>query len=350
MRIYDFTKVYIYANMILLNLERKKEAMNQTTQTANQATLTPIEAASVVYLSPKEPAAIQDASADFLAYLDASEATAKTYAKALKVFFTWLTAKGINQPNREDLIQYRRELLETRKATTAASYINALKQFFNWLEYKGIYKNIADHVKGAKLERGYRKDPLTAEQAKELIASVNTSTLEGLRDKAIIALSIAGALRTIEIERANICDLQYTAYGMALFIQGKGKTDKSDFVKIPYQVERVLRDYLAARGEDEPTAPLFASCSDRNSGGRLTTNSISRIVKNALRSCGFDSPRLTAHSLRHTGVTIAILEGSTLQEAQQLARHASINTTMIYNHALDRANNKSEARIAAKIF
>lgn len=137
---------------------------------------------------------------------------------------------------------------------------------------------------------------------------------------------------------------------MALFVQGKGRTDKSEIVKVSDHVERLIRDYLAARGESDPKAPLFASCSDRNNGGRLTTNSISRIIKNHLRACGLDSDRLTAHSLRHTGITLALLHGSTLAEAQQMARHSSINTTMIYNHAIERANNQSEERATAAIF
>ena len=137
---------------------------------------------------------------------------------------------------------------------------------------------------------------------------------------------------------------------MALFVQGKGRTDKSEIVKVSDQVERLIRAYLAERGEQDPKAPLFASLSDRNNGGRLTTNSISRIVKNRLRACGLDSDRLTAHSLRHTGITLALLHGSTLAEAQQMARHSSINTTMIYNHAIERANNQSEERTTAAIF
>ena len=82
----------------------------------------------------------------------------------------------------------------------------------------------------------------------------------------------------------------------------------------------------------------------------MSTSITGRIVKNRLRACGLDSDRLTAHSLRHTGITLALLHGSTLAEAQQMARHSSINTTMIYNHAIERANNQSEERTTAAIF
>jgi len=82
----------------------------------------------------------------------------------------------------------------------------------------------------------------------------------------------------------------------------------------------------------------------------MTTRSISGIVKDRFTGAGYDSERLTAHSLRHTAGTLNLLNGGTLEETQQLLRHSNINTTMIYLHHLDRAKNNSEARIAAAIF
>lgn len=294
---------------------------------------------------------LEDYGARFLRFADISASSIKTYAKSLSVFFDWLRDRGEESPTRETLIDYRQDMIATRKPTTAASYINALKQFFKWLAFEGITPtNLAEHLKGAKMPKGFRKDALTEGQAQDLIGGIDNSTLEGKRDLAIIALATTAALRTIEIARANIGDMRPQGGYMALFVQGKGRTDKSEIVKVSDQVERLIRDYLAARGEQDGDKPLFASISDRNNGGRLTTNSISRIVKNRLRACGLDSDRLTAHSLRHTGITLALLHGSTLAEAQQMARHSSINTTMIYNHAIERANNQSEERTTAAIF
>jgi integrase/recombinase XerC len=82
----------------------------------------------------------------------------------------------------------------------------------------------------------------------------------------------------------------------------------------------------------------------------MTTRSISRIVKDRLIEAGFDSDRLTAHSLRHTAATLNLLNGGTVEETKQLLRHSNINTTLIYSHALERAKNDSENRIARAIF
>lgn len=69
------------------------------------------------------------------------------------------------------------------------------------------------------------------------------------------------------------------------------------------------------------------------------------IAKDALRKAGFDDPRLTAHSMRHSAKTLALLGGASLQQAQALARHLNINTTLIYSHNIDRVNNAPEFAI-----
>lgn len=74
----------------------------------------------------------------------------------------------------------------------------------------------------------------------------------------------------------------------------------------------------------------------------MTTRSISRIAKKLMGEAGIDSPRITAHSLRHTAVTFALLGGASVQDVQQMARHADISTTMIYAHNLDRMSAKAE--------
>ena len=80
-------------------------------------------------------------------------------------------------------------------------------------------------------------------------------------------------------------------------------------------------------------------------GERLKTRSLREIVKGALREAGFDDSRLTAHSLRHTAVTLSLLGGASLQQAQAMARHTSINTTLVYSHNIDRVNNAGEFSI-----
>jgi integrase/recombinase XerC len=227
----------------------------------------------------------------------------------------------------------------------------AIRLFFRWTAQEGLYPDIADKIKGAKLNsKRHKRDALTAEQVRAILQAINQDSPQGRRDYAIVALMVTGGLRDIEVVQASMEDLRPGPRGTVLYIQGKGWDSKDEYISVPLPVETAIRAYLTARGQLDGKAPLFASASNNSQGQRMTTRSISAIVKSHMRAAGLDSERLTAHSLRHTAGTLNLLNGGTLQETQQLLRHSNINTTMIYLHNLERAANRSEQRIAAAIF
>ena len=292
-----------------------------------------------------------EAFSRWIAYIDASPKTVQTYTRAIKQLFAYLSINGIAQPTREDIIAFRDELKASgHKPTTVQNYITATRLFFQWTEQEGIYPNIAEHIKGAKLDREHKKDYLTSAQVKTVLNAIERDTLQGLRDYAILTTMVTGGLRTIEVIRADIGDLRTLGDSTALYVQGKGREEKTDYVKISAPVEKAIRAYLKARGPAEEGEPLFISLSNNSKGKRLTTRSISGIVKRRLQAAGFDSSRLTAHSLRHTAVTLALLAGEDITEVQQFARHANIATTMIYNHAIDKSKNTCGEAVTAAIF
>lgn len=283
-------------------------------------------------------------------YIDASPKTVETYSKAIKRFLVYLNDNGINAPQRSDILAYREYLKLSHKPTTVQSYIAAVKLFFQWTAQESIYPNIADRVKGAKLDAEHKKDYLTTKQVNRLLNNIDRSSLKGMRDYAMLSLMVTTGLRTISIIRANVEDIRTVGDDTALFYQGKGHEEKADYVKIAEPVEEAIRAYFKCRGNVNRDAPLFGSIANRNSGERMTTRSISRAVKEHLIEAGYDSDRLTAHSLRHTAATLNLLNGATVEETQQLLGHSNINTTLIYSHALERAKNDSERRIAKAIF
>ena len=291
-----------------------------------------------------------DQLARFIAFVDASPATVRAYTGHLKQFFRYLAENGIQHPTRETVIAYREDLKRRCKPTTVQNYIEAVKLFFAWTEQTGEYQNIANHVKGAKISREHKRDYLTGAQIAEVLEAIDRSTLEGLRDYALFLLMITGGLRAIEAHRANIGDMGKAGNSTVLYIQGKGRDEKAEFVKMPREVETAINTYLKARGTKDPAAPLFVSFSHNSAGQRLSVKSVSSTVKRRLIAAGYDSERLTAHSLRHSAVTISLLEGNTLQEAQQFARHKNIATTQIYAHNLDREKNNCEYSIIGSIF
>jgi len=287
----------------------------------------------------------------FVAYLDTNPSTIVTYTKSLKRFFNYLALEDITEPRREDVLAYRNWLRDNGlKPTTIQNYITAVRLFFAWTAQESLYPNVAERVKGAKIDRDHKKDYLTASQIKAVLSEIKRDKLQGLRDYAIVTLIVTCGLRTIEVVRADVGDLRPVGGFTALYVQGKGREEKTEYVKISMFVEAAIRAYLKVRGKVSATDPLFVSLSNNSEGKRLSTRTVSGIAKSNMRSAGYDSARLTAHSLRHTAITLSLLGGEDITEVQKFARHANMSTTMIYNHAVDRARNTCSDTISAAIF
>lgn len=287
----------------------------------------------------------------FIKFIDASPNTVRTYRTSLKQWFNYLAQENITQPTSETVRAYREYLIEVgKKPTTVQNYVVAVKQFFRWTADEGLYSDIAKNVKGVRISNEHKKDYLTSSQAKKVLSEISQDSLKGKRDYAILALMLTMGLRTIEVVRADIADIRKQGDDLVLYVQGKGHIEKDAPVRIPYHVEETLRNYLNARKSVDQAEPLFTSTSNNNYGQRLTTRTISGIVKQSFIKAGYDDPRLTAHSTRHTAATLSLLNGSTLQETQQLLRHTNIQTTEIYAHNLDAVNNRSSQRVEDAIF
>lgn len=302
-------------------------------------------------LSTKTASRLSDMVEPYLAHLDASPKSVATYRRCLKQLFNWLSLNGIEAPTREDVIAYRDAMLETHKATTVQTYLTVCRLFFLWLGAKDMYDKIFEEkVRGPRVDHEHKRDYLTEEQITAVLDKIDRGTVQGKRNYAMLALMATAGLRCIEVSRANIGDMRPHAGHTVIFVQGKGHLEKAQHVRIYADTEKAIREYLAARGESDEEAPLFASESSNCKGDRLSTVTISCTVKKAFKAAGFNSSRLTAHSLRHTAVTLALKHGARLDEAQRFARHANIQTTMIYNHSLEDADNTCADRVGSCIF
>lgn len=294
---------------------------------------------------------LEDLFNQFVIFIDATPNTIRTYRGSLKQWFIYLRQNQIIQPTAETVRQYRDHLQVTgKKATTVKNYIIAVKRFFAWTEEAGLYPNIAKFIKSGHLSKSFKKDYLTGSQARQILNHVDRSTLKGKRDYAMLVTMLTMGLRTIEVTRANIEDIRTKGNTTVLFVQGKGHEEKDDLIRMPQHVESAIRDYLSVRKANDLSEPLFVSTSNHNSNGRMTTRSIRRIVKTAFIAAGFDSPRLTAHSTRHTAATLSLLNGATLQQTQELLRHRNIGTTEIYAHNIDATTNPAANDVEAAIF
>lgn len=288
----------------------------------------------------------------FVRFAGVCDKSASTYKIALRQMFKYFAANSIVTPTREDLEIWRDSLIAEKKSpSTVQLYLCSCKLFFRWTAQEGIFANIADHLKSkVKVSHEHKKDALTTSQAGTLIKGVKGSTVKAKRDRAILALMVSTGVRCIEVCRADVGDMVQQFGRTYLLIQGKGHSAKDARILLPAQVEALIRDYLKARGNANDTQPLFTSTANRNFGSRLTTQTISKMVKAQLRAVGFDTPRLTAHSLRHSALTAMLIAGCELTQVQQVARHVSIVTTQIYNHTIERMKNTAEQIAANAIF
>lgn len=283
---------------------------------------------------------------EFISKSDFSTNTAKSYKRRLRSFEGWLLNNRINSPSRQDIIDYKKEITaQLNSPLSVSNYLTAVRRFFNWLEVELIYPNVTKDIKNPPKPRGFRKDALDIEQVKRLLSSIDRTTLIGKRDFALINLMIRTGERTIEIARATIGDIQKMNGKHILWLQGKGRLEKDEFVVLTSSALSPIEDYLLHRGRLPFNSPLFASHSSNCKEKPLGTRSIRRIIKNHLKSIHINSSRLSAHSLRHTTVTLALMAGVPLQEVKELARHSNINTTLCYAHNIKKLEAVAENAI-----
>lgn len=277
----------------------------------------------------------------FILTQDVAPSSRRTYRQSLKQFFTWLsTDQDAATPSRETILRYKESLdLRQLRPFTRSSYLVAIRKFFEWAEGQKLYPNIAKGIKGLRrTAKMHQKSALSFDQIDTLLNSIKKTTEQGLRDYALINLLCRTGLRLIEIKNANIEDLDHKSDGIVvLWVRGKGRDGKDDFVVVTDEALDPLTEYLKKRGPKELYEPLFTSVSDRNAGKRLTTFSLSRIIKQRLRGINLNSRRLSAHSLRHTFGVMAIKAGASLYEVQLAMRHTSPATTEIYLGDIEQA-------------
>lgn len=281
---------------------------------------------------------------DFLKSLDVSERSRATYARSLRQFILWLYETGRNtlELQREDILDYKEYLAESKSAYTVTLYLTSVRRLYQWLESQRVYPDITRGIKGAKKPRGFRKDTLSQDQLREALNAMELVSLDSMRDCAIFNLMARTGLRAIEVSRALVEDIRMESGQEVLWVQGKGRDAKDDFVILTPEALEPIKNYLRARGAVKKEDPLFCSHSYRNMGDSLTTRSISRIIKQALQRVGLEDSRLTAHSLRHTAISLSISGGASLQQAQAMARHTDSRTTLIYFHNLERISSGAE--------
>ena len=285
------------------------------------------------------------------ASLDVSLATRRTYLEALKSFFAWrrrIASPAATEPDIETrtLQAYKAWLQAGHSSNTLSTYLVALRRCFAALVAQGhLPANPAQAIKGPRRPRGHLRSDLSRQELRALLEAIKRDSPLGRRDFAMINLMVRGGLRLVEVQRTNVDDIEEQQGRRILRIWGKGRATRDEFVVLTEPTERAIAAYLETRGPLPASAPLFAGLGGSNWGRRLSRRTIRRRVTYYLEQTGVKRPRVSAHSLRHSFVTLAIEGGASILQAQTAARHRSIQTTLVYFHEHARLSDPVEDKI-----
>lgn len=274
----------------------------------------------------------------YLDYIDVADKTVETYDIAIRQFANYLSCKGIEKPIRDDVIAFREYLKAEHSVATVNSYLVALRNFFKFLEYNDLYKDITDNVKNLKDTNLHKREALSLEICQKI-----SDNAKNLREKVIFMLTLVCGLRANEVVNIEINDLKYEEEQYRLYVLGKGRDDKTDYVIVPNNVVELIKEYVQ---EYNITGYLFVSTSHNNAGGKMTTRSIRRIVNEMFERVGVKRDTVVFHSLRHSFATISIENGQDIRDVSKALRHKSIATTETYLHDIEMRNNRCSNTVA----
>jgi site-specific recombinase XerD len=260
--------------------------------------------------------------------------TRLAYARAASQFLAWCEEHGLHQ-------------LEAIEPMVVASYIEhhpgsppsvkqhlaAIRMLFDWLVIgQVIPANPASSVRGPKhvVKRG--KTPvLTTDEARQLIDAIDTRSIVGLRDRALIGVMVYSFARVGAVTAMRIGD--YYLEGKRSWFRLHEKGGKRHEVPAHHNAEAYMDAYLEAAGiAEEKRGPLFRSVDRRRrlTGAPMARTDVFRMIKRRARAVGLPST-ISCHTFRATGITAYLDNGGTIENAQAIAAHASPRTTKLYD-------------------
>jgi integrase/recombinase XerC len=267
--------------------------------------------------------------------------TRRTYTKALIDFFDRV-ANAQPTPGliREFLtldryqamtlvLKYRRILSSKGLApSTINTRLSAIKSLVDYARKVGeCHYDLAD-VEGVKVQTYRDTSGVKPQEYQEMIGAIDTSTLKGLRDYAILRLLWDNALRRAEVCQANVED--FDPNGCRLWILGKGKTQRES-IDLSDRSVAAIQAWLQQRGKCKRSEPLFCTLDRATKGHRLSGNALYNLIRDLGNRAGVYKI-MSPHRVRHSAITAALdaTNGDT-RRVQKLSRHADLNTLTRYD-------------------
>ncbi|MEM6254849.1 MAG: tyrosine-type recombinase/integrase [Cyanobacteria bacterium P01_D01_bin.156] len=272
--------------------------------------------------------------------------TRDVYRQAVRQFLEWCEAKGAGQLQDITFVAISAYIEQHPGApTTIGVHLAAIRELFNWLKQQGVLeKNPAENVRGPKYRIKEGKTPfLESQEMRQLLDSIDTSNVIGLRDRALIALMTFTFSRISATLKMDVED--YIQRGSTHLIRLHEKGGKDMGIPLHHTANEYLHAYIEAAEAQEGIVwgkgtPLFRSQQHsrvyRLSDKRLLRGNAWSMVKRRGQDANLHID-ICNHSFRATGITNYLENGGSRDIAQDIAGHEDVRTTALY----DRRTNKA---------
>ena len=258
-----------------------------------------------------------------------SQNTVASYCSDVVKFLSFFDAAERKVPAERLTAEDIKEYLAScpgRSSRSQARLLSALRSFFNWMVLEGTIKdNPCDRVDMPKLGR-YLPDVLSEDEVFRIIDSVDVTTWQGCRDKAILEVLYGCGIRVSEAVGLKVSGL-YFAEG---FVRVIGKGNKERLVPLNDMAADSLRAYLDRRPE-----PADSESDDivflNRFGRSLSRQSMFKMIKTQALLADIRK-EISPHTFRHSFATHLVEHGADLRVVQEMLGHESVTTTEIYTH------------------
>jgi site-specific recombinase XerD len=284
----------------------------------------------------------EDATKRFIEFFTATirnKNTRLAYGRAVSHFFSWCAERRFTLELIEAVVvaAYIEELGRTFSKPTVKQHLAAIRMLFDWLVIGQIVPmNPASPVRGPRHVVTRGKTPvLTASEARQLLDSIDTSSIVGLRDRALIGLMVYSFARVSAAVSMNVED--YFQQGKKWWFRLHEKGGKRHEVPAHHNAEAYIDAYLQSAGiGDDKKGPLFRTVDPfgKLTTNRLARNDVLRMVKRRARLANLPES-ICCHTFRATGITAYLENGGTIENAQAIAAHESPRTTKLYDRTGD---------------
>ncbi len=277
--------------------------------------------------------------------------TRRAYFKAVEGFAAWCADKGLGDLSRVSpmhVAAYVEQLGRTHAKPTVKQHLAAIRMLFDWLVTGQVMPaNPAHAVRGPKhsVKKG-KTTVLSAEEMHELLAAIDTTSLLGLRDRALIALMGYTFARVGAAVGMKVQDFYVQKRRGWVRLHEKG--GKVTELPCHHNLNHYLEEWIFVSGlGSEPEAPLFPTLRHGRLTGRtsLPQANVHMMIQRRAKAAGLRT-KISAHSFRATGITTYLQNGGKLEIAQHMAGHESARTTGLYDRRSDEVALDEVERIA----